>query len=213
MVIARRPIDPLTIGTPYREDRPNLSGDVKRSQAMFGITLSSLTFVSALGCGLIGGVFFAFSTFVMRGLNQLPAPQGIAAMQSINITVINAWFMVPFFGTAVACIALIVAGLRRWGEPGALLLLLGGALYLVGMVVTIACNVPRNDALAVVDPNSIEGAAQWERYVPEWTVWNTVRMAASLGAAAALIAAFIAARGEAPVAMLSGLGDVAGGER
>ncbi len=206
-------IGPAIMRDLYRKDRPYLLGDVKRSRAMFGVTLSGLTFVSALGCGLIGGVFFAFSTVVMRGLNRLPAPQGIAAMQGINVAVLNGWFMVPFFGTAVACIVLIVAGLRRWDEPGALLLLLGGAFYIVGMVVTIACNVPRNDALAVVDPNSIEGAALWARYVPEWTSWNTVRMAASLAAAAALTAAFIVARGAAPAAMLAGLGDVAGGER
>jgi uncharacterized membrane protein len=30
--------------------------------------ISLLTFASALGCGLIAGVFFAFSSFVMRAL-------------------------------------------------------------------------------------------------------------------------------------------------
>jgi len=43
-----------------------------------------LTLVSALGCGLIAGVFFAFSAFVMKALARLPPAQGIAAMQSIN---------------------------------------------------------------------------------------------------------------------------------
>jgi uncharacterized membrane protein len=55
--------------------------------------LFGLTFVSALGCGLTAGVFFAFSVFVMEALASLPPAQGIAAMQSINVTVLNPWFL------------------------------------------------------------------------------------------------------------------------
>jgi uncharacterized membrane protein len=64
--------------------------------------LFGLTLFAALGCGLVAGVFFAFSTFVMKALARLPAPQGIAAMQSINVIVINPWFMTAFLGTAAA---------------------------------------------------------------------------------------------------------------
>ena len=48
---------------------------------MIDDTLFALTLVSALGCGLIAGAFFAFSSFVMKALGRLPPPQGIAAMQ------------------------------------------------------------------------------------------------------------------------------------
>jgi uncharacterized membrane protein len=51
--------------------------------------LFALTLVAALGCGLMAGVFFAFSAFVMKALARLPLAQGIAAMQSINVAVIN----------------------------------------------------------------------------------------------------------------------------
>jgi uncharacterized membrane protein len=61
-----------------------------------------LTLMTALGCGLIGGTFFAFSAFVMRALSYLPPAHGIAAMQSINVVVLNRWFLPPFCGTAVA---------------------------------------------------------------------------------------------------------------
>ena len=60
--------------------------------------------LAALGCGLIAGVFFAFSAFVMSALARLEPPQGTAAMQAINITVINPWFMGVFMGTAVVCL-------------------------------------------------------------------------------------------------------------
>ena len=44
-----------------------------------------LTFVSALGSGLIAGFFLAFSIVVMKSLAQQAPPQGIAAMQSIKV--------------------------------------------------------------------------------------------------------------------------------
>jgi uncharacterized membrane protein len=148
---------------------------------------TSLIVISALGCGLVAGVFFAFSTFVMKALARLPAAQGIAAMQSINIVVINPMFLGAFLGTAMACAAFGVAALPTRTEPRAAYLFAGVLLYLVGTVlVTMACNVPRNDALAAVDPNGAEAATLWARYVAGWTAWNHVRTAAALAAAASL---------------------------
>ena len=149
--------------------------------------LFALTLISALGCGLMAGVFFAFSAFVMKALARLPPAQGIAAMQSINVAAITPAFMGTLFGTAASCAALAVAALSRWSEPGAVWLLVGGLLYLVGAIaVTMAFNVPRNNALAAVAPESAEGAGLWARYVEEWTAWNHVRAAACLAAAASL---------------------------
>ena len=152
-----------------------------------------LTLVSAVGCGLVGGVFFAFSAFVMKALTRLPPAHGIAAMQSINVEAVTPPLMVPLFGTALACVVLAVSAARRWQEPGAVYLLVGSLLYLAGVVlVTIAFNVPRNNALAAVDADSANGSARWARYVPAWTAWNTVRAITSLAAAAALTIALVA---------------------
>jgi uncharacterized membrane protein len=144
-----------------------------------------LILVAALGCGLNAGVFFAFSTFVMPALARLQPPQGIAAMQSINITAINPLFMLALFGTAFACLFLAIAVLFKWQQPNTFYLLAGSLLYLVGTIaVTIAFNVPLNDALASVKPDSPEGATLWARYLSDWTFWNYVRTIASLAAAA-----------------------------
>ena len=141
---------------------------------------------AALGCGLIAGVFFAFSSFVMNALAQQPPAQGIATMQSINITVINPWFMGVFIGTAAACIFLFASSLLKWHQPGAAYLLVGSLLYLVGTFgVTMAFNVPLNDALAIAQPDSIEGATLWSHYLTNWTTWNHIRTVAALAAAAA----------------------------
>ena len=66
--------------------------------------MTLLIIATALGCGLVVGVFFAFSTFIMKALARLPAPQGIVAVQSINIVVINPLFMGALFGTGALCI-------------------------------------------------------------------------------------------------------------
>ncbi len=116
-----------------------------------------LAFVAALGSSLVAGIFFAFSNFVMKALARVPPAQGIAAMQSINVVVLNRWFFALFFGTAVSCLALAITSFVRWQKPDAGYLLVGGLPYLIGTIlVTIACNVPLNDALAAVDPSSAD---------------------------------------------------------
>jgi uncharacterized membrane protein len=147
----------------------------------------ALTLFSALGCGLMAGFFFAFSACVMHALARLPPAQGIAAMQSINVAVINPLFGTAFFGTAAACVLLAVSSLLTWHKPGAVYILIGSLLYLVGAIgVTFLFNVPRNNALAAVDPTSADGASLWADYLTSWTAWNHVRTAAALAAAASL---------------------------
>lgn len=144
-----------------------------------------LKLFAALGCGLVAGVFFAFSTFVIKALAQQQPTQGIATMQSINITVINPWFMTAFLGTSIICLVLVVSVLFKWQQPSAVYLLVGSLLYLIGSFgVTVVCNVPLNDALAVVKPDSPEGTTFWAKYLTRWTFWNHVRTIASLAAAA-----------------------------
>jgi uncharacterized membrane protein len=151
-----------------------------------------LKIAAAIGCGLVAGVFFAFSTFVMAALARLHPAQGIAAMQSINITVINPLFMLAFMGTAGGCAALAVSALVKWQQPGAVYLLAGGALYFVGtFLVTMVFNVPLNDALAAADPRSAQGEQLWKTYLATWTLWNHVRTLAALAASAALTLALL----------------------
>ena len=146
-----------------------------------------LTFVSALGCGLNAGVFFAFSSFVMKALARLPPVQGIAAMNSINVFAVTPVFMTALFGTGAACLLLAVSTVFAWQRPGAGYFLTGAVFYLVGTIlVTIVFNVPRNDALAAVNPSSAEGARLWTNFVSTWTAWNHVRTVAALVAAALL---------------------------
>ncbi len=150
--------------------------------------LFATTLLAALGCGLVAGAFFAFSSFVMAGLDRLPPSQGIAAMKSINVTAVTFWFMSAIFGTAALCLVLAVISVRHWNQPGSAFLVAGALLYLVVTVgVTVVFNVPLNDGLAAVDTDSAEGAAKWATYVPDWTMWNHVRTVGALVGMAALI--------------------------
>jgi uncharacterized membrane protein len=152
-----------------------------------------LTLVTALGAGLIAGAFFAFSTFVMAALGRVPAPEGIRAMQEINITVINPWFMTALFGTGLACLAVIVAAIADWDTSYGPYLIAAAALYVVGCVgVTMWFNVPRNNVLARLEPESAAAGEIWQRYLVEWTAWNTVRTIASLAGTGLLIGAVAA---------------------
>ena len=155
-----------------------------------------VTLAAALGSGVIGGAFFAFSSFVMRALGRVAPPEGIRAMQSINIVVINPVFLGVFVGTALVCAVLAVLTIRSWSDPGSGLRLAGCLVYIIGtFAVTMLFNVPRNNALAALAAETVDGAAYWTRYLGEWTWWNHVRTLAATVGAAMLVGAQLVGRG------------------
>lgn len=152
------------------------------------------TGAAALGSAITGGVLWAFSSFVMPALDRTSPPAGIAAMQAINRTATGPGLMVPFLGTAVVSIPLAIGALRHLDAPGARWRLAGSALALATVAITIAFNVPRNDALATMDPSAPATAASWRDYVKTWTLGNHVRTVTALAAAGAFVQALRAAR-------------------
>lgn len=138
------------------------------------------TIAATLGTGVIGGVFFAFSTFVMRALERMPAAQGIAAMQHINVTVLNPWFLGAFMGTALLCAALAVAAFWK-GSPASPFVTAAAVFYVAGtFIATMVFNVPKNDALAALSAEAASSATYWCEYLVRWTFWNHVRTICSL---------------------------------
>ncbi|GIP30884.1 MAG: anthrone oxygenase family protein [Paenibacillus sp.] len=140
-----------------------------------------LIFIAVLGSGLIAGLFFAFSAFVMKGLYRLSPQQGISAMQSINNAVLNRLFFTLFMGTSLVCIILVIISILNWQDPNAIYIFTGSLLYLLGsLLVTAVCNVPLNDTLANVIATDPESFGQWKDYYSKWTAWNHVRTISSL---------------------------------
>lgn len=156
-----------------------------------------VTLLATLGCGLMAGIFFAFSSFMMHALGQLPAREGMAAMQSINVVIVRPSFLVIFLGTAALCVLLIIASLLWWTGSGAIWRLAGSALYLLGSIlVTGMANVPRNNALAAASPNDPNSARVWRDYQSSWTAWNHVRTVACIAATATFAIALRSQSGE-----------------
>ncbi len=145
---------------------------------------SALVLVTLFGCGLMSGVFFAFSTFIMKALSRLSYAEGIRAMQSINVTVLNRSFLGVFSGTAVLCVVLLTWSLLQWRQTGAGYLMAASLFYFFGsFIVTGIFNVPKNEILAKVDVLDVDAKNIWLNYIATWTKWNHIRTMTSLSAA------------------------------
>ena len=148
---------------------------------------TALIFLAAIGAALIAGTFFAFSNFVMPALAKLTPTNGIAAMQSINVVVLNPLFLGVFSGTAILSLALIILGVMRLD----FYLVAGGLLYVFGcFVVTAGLNVPLNNKLAAIDSTQSSSADLWRHYIQRWTLWNHVRTLGSLASFGCFVIAF-----------------------
>ena len=146
---------------------------------------------TALGCALIGGVFFAFSSFVMPALGNVPTAEGIRAMQRINIDVYNWSFMGAFMAMPVVCIVTAITAWRTAPGQAVTYAITGCIVYVIGnFVVTAAGNVPLNDALATADPEAVDAARGWAHYLVHWTRWNHVRTLASMVASGLFLVAW-----------------------
>lgn len=153
--------------------------------------ISGFVVFAAVGCGLIGGLLFAFSNFAMKALARQPAEHGIRTMQAINRDILNPLFLSAFMGTALASAALAVAALAgKTSLMSTPLLLTACLLYLAGVFgVTAGLNIPLNDRLAAHDPPSAAAAQFWPVYVSEWLKWNHLRTFCSLAASVMFILA------------------------
>ena len=154
---------------------------------------TTLHLIAILGTGLVAGVFFAFSGFVMQGIGRLPAADAARTMREINVTAVRAPLMLAIFGTALLVMVLAVLAFVGGAAGTAWWTIAGAALYLVGVVgVTAGANVPRNNRLAAASgEDGPTLAAAWQEFRPGWTAWNHVRTLTSAGACLALVLALI----------------------
>jgi uncharacterized membrane protein len=153
-------------------------------------TLSILVFLAAIATGTVGGIFYGFSSFVMKALRRVAPEQGVAAMNSINIVVINASFMLAFMGATLLCLVLAAGSPFWWEDRSGTLVLTASLLYLGGVFgVTTVVNQPMNLHLGKLPPT--DALAYWPEYVTRWTRWNHVRTGAALGAMGLFVYALV----------------------
>ena len=144
----------------------------------------ALTTTATIGSAAVGGLFFAFSTFVMRGLDRTSPTDAITAMRGINAEAqANAPFLAMFFGSTLLALAVGLVAVTRLRQPGSGYLVAGAVLAVVAAVVTIAFNVPLNNRLDALQPatmSAADAAREWQAYLGPWTAWNHVRTVAPL---------------------------------
>jgi len=136
--------------------------------------ISYLVVAAITGAGIVTGLLFAFSNFIMRALAELQPDHGMFAMQQINEKIINPLFLIFFLGTPLLCLIIAVYCLLHLNNTHSVLLLLGSIGYIIGPFgITVRCNVPLNNKLAAVHP--AEGADVWSHYQVNWQRCNHVR--------------------------------------
>jgi uncharacterized membrane protein len=96
--------------------------------------------------------------------------------------IINPWFMIFGFGGALVLAA--AAAVANRGMPAFPWIAVALGLYLVAVIVTMAVNVPLNDALkAAGDPARIDVAQARAQFgEARWAAWNLLRVATSVPA-------------------------------
>ena len=145
--------------------------------------------IAILAFAFVGGVFLAFSDFIMRSLARTGGEGGIEAMQVINREVFRWVFMALFLGLVPVSMIIVGYTVTNSGGMAGIVMALAGLIYLCGCFgVTLFFNVPMNEALAGMEFSDNVTEDYWTQiYVPRWTFWNTVRTLACAVSAALLL--------------------------
>ncbi len=142
-------------------------------------------YIAALGAGLMAGVYFAFSAFIMRSFDRLGAVAASDAMNAINDVILRSGFMILFWVSTGLYAALALVALFDASTAGRGWLIAAGLLYVIGMFVcTVAFNVPLNNRLAAAAADDQAKLEAWPHYLQRWTRWNHLRALCSLASCA-----------------------------
>lgn len=139
-------------------------------------------FAGLLLAGGVFGFFYAWVCSTMWGLDAADPRVAMAAMQAMNASVRNAVFAPAFFGTGPVLLVAGALAMLVHNRQAAVWFALAGTLYIFGgMILTMAVNVPMNEALgATVVPDDVEAAREiWMAYSETWQVYNQIRTVVS----------------------------------
>ena len=140
---------------------------------------SPLLLGAILAAGLQAGTYYVWACAVMPALARADDRTFVAAITHVNQTIVNPVFMASFLGAPVlagAAVATSAPAARPWTIAGL-------ALTLATVLVTVAGNVPLNNALgaSAADPTPARAA-----FETAWVRWNILRTVTSTAALAAL---------------------------
>ncbi|MBH0112593.1 DUF1772 domain-containing protein [Novosphingobium sp. YJ-S2-02] len=156
------------------------------------LVINALLGLLVVATAIMAGVYFCFSAFVVRSLDAIGLPAGMAAMQSINRLIVRSAFLPLFFASTALCAMVFVVGWLDRQHAGAWPLLMGSGLYVAGMfAVTVLRNVPLNNALDAASAQGDEARENWRRYMRAWLAWNHVRTVSCILSSTCLLVALV----------------------
>jgi len=125
------------------------------------------------------GIIFIFSNTIMPSLSAFDADIGINVMNKINVIIVNRLFLIAFMGGLISAYPAVVmlVNPNKFSTPARCYAVATTLVFFFGEVmVTMKQNVPRNEVLKTIDPESKDGVSYWENeYLKGWVAWNTVR--------------------------------------
>src|ERR1700751_3769632 len=134
---------------------------------------------AVLTMGMVAGAFALYAHAIMPGLRKTGDRTFVDAFQQTDRAIINPWFMITAFGGAL--VLTLVAGIANRGTPALPWIAAAFGLYLVAVIITVAVNVPLNDAIKAAGAPARIDVTQVRAQFNEarWAAWNLVRVATS----------------------------------
>jgi uncharacterized membrane protein len=158
--------------------------DVLRDVVMAGAVVTT---------GLLAGLYYAYACSVMLALRDVDDATFVEVMQRINTSILNGWFMVSFLGSPVLGLLLLVLHLGEEQRSALAWAAAAAACNAASFLVTVAVNVPLNNALEAAGPVGAvpDSSAVRHRFEARWVRWNLVRAVASTAGLVALVVALV----------------------
>lgn len=151
---------------------------------MLEITRGATLVAATLTMGLFAGLFYTFSVGVMNGLRQVDDRTFVGAMQQINAGIPNGWFLISFLGAPMLAALAVLLHLSAGHRQALPWVAAGFVLAAAAFIITVAVNVPLNNALeAAGEPDQITDlAAVRAGFEATWVRWNVARAVTSTAA-------------------------------
>jgi len=153
--------------------------------------------ISAFLCSLVAGFLFAYAVVVMPGIKNLTDREFIRTFQVTDRVIQNnnPLFIFVWLGSAIAIIVASVYGVGDLQGFDLFLLAVASLAYILGVqVLTIAINLPLNNALQKIDVdvlNDTDIKKARNDFESRWNSTNVIRTAIACGVSILLIVLLI----------------------
>ncbi|MFB6526319.1 DUF1772 domain-containing protein [Streptomyces sp. NPDC056399] len=138
--------------------------------------MASLLLALAIGStGLYAGFMLIFQTGIMPALARLTDAEFVTAMRRINEAVPRGVFLIVFLGVVAFPVAAFLVPVDGRTDTQKWLVLAGLVCAVLNHVVTVAGNVPLNNALAASEASGDEPSAVRAAFEKRWNGFHRVR--------------------------------------